>query len=294
MSRIRSIHPGLFTDPEFVQVSMPARMALIGIWTEADDRGVFEWKPLTLKMRIFPGDAVDMDALLGELVSADRIRHVEIEGKHYGICRNFCTYQRPKNPSYRLPFSPAWSEFVGIKETKSTSPTPALPQEAPTTTEKPPQMEDGVGEKEEEERKKDPAPSALALETEFEKFWEVYPKKADRGHALKAFRSVRKRGVDLETLVAGAIRYRDDHRRDKEFTKNAQGWLSGECWRDEAATAPPPKPENGAENEEIRLRAYQDLIRLGRSPGLGFTNVHRAKMLQRGMVTADELTRVGA
>ena len=38
--------------------------------TESDDAGVFEWKPLQIKMRIFPADAVDVAAMLAELVKA--------------------------------------------------------------------------------------------------------------------------------------------------------------------------------------------------------------------------------
>jgi hypothetical protein len=33
MPRIRSVHPGLFTDEAFVTVSMAARVLLIGVWT---------------------------------------------------------------------------------------------------------------------------------------------------------------------------------------------------------------------------------------------------------------------
>jgi hypothetical protein len=48
MSRIRSVHPGLWTDEAFVELSFPARMLLMGIWTECDDGGAFVWRPLTL------------------------------------------------------------------------------------------------------------------------------------------------------------------------------------------------------------------------------------------------------
>ena len=51
MSRIRSIHPGLFTDEAFMEASIPARMLIMGLWCEAWDDGVFEIKPLTIKAR---------------------------------------------------------------------------------------------------------------------------------------------------------------------------------------------------------------------------------------------------
>ena len=38
MSRIRSVHPELFTDEEFVELSMPARVLLIGLGTLAELR----------------------------------------------------------------------------------------------------------------------------------------------------------------------------------------------------------------------------------------------------------------
>ena len=64
MARIRSIHPGFFTDEECVSVSAFARLLFVGIWTEADDQGAFEWKPTTLKMRILI-DNIDVSELLG-------------------------------------------------------------------------------------------------------------------------------------------------------------------------------------------------------------------------------------
>ncbi len=41
MARIRSIHPGLFTDEAFMALSLLARVVLPGLWTECDDQGVF-------------------------------------------------------------------------------------------------------------------------------------------------------------------------------------------------------------------------------------------------------------
>ena len=99
MSRIRSVHPGLFTDEAFASVSMPARLLLIGIWTECFDDGIFEWKPLTLKMRIFPADSVDVAPLLDELVSVNAVMRFCADGKLYGAVRNFCRFQRPKKPN---------------------------------------------------------------------------------------------------------------------------------------------------------------------------------------------------
>ena len=97
MTRIRSIHPGLFTDENYAVLSFPARELLKGLWVEADDNGIFEWKPLTLKMRIFPADNVEVPVLLQELETS-WVRQFEADGKVYGACKNFCQFQRPKKP----------------------------------------------------------------------------------------------------------------------------------------------------------------------------------------------------
>jgi hypothetical protein len=99
LSRIRSIHPGLFTDDSFMEASAYSRLLIIGIWTEAWDDAVFQWRPTTLKARIFPGDSVDIVPLLEELERLNFVKSIEIEGKKYGVIRNFRKYQRPKKPN---------------------------------------------------------------------------------------------------------------------------------------------------------------------------------------------------
>jgi len=113
MARIRSVHPGFFTDEDLVAVSMGARLLFIGLGVEADDKGIFEWKPLTLKMRIFPGDNIDVTPLLAELESAGKVRPYEVGGKRYGVIRNFKKFQKPKTPNDIHPAPPDALIFGG-------------------------------------------------------------------------------------------------------------------------------------------------------------------------------------
>lgn len=119
MARIRSIHPGFFTDEAFVQVSAHARLLLLGLGVEADDKGTFPWKPVTLKMRLFPLDIVDMQELLAELVKADAIRRYKMDGKEYGAIRNFRIHQRPKKPNDVNPMPEEFGTYVGLTDTSS-------------------------------------------------------------------------------------------------------------------------------------------------------------------------------
>ncbi len=144
MSRIRSIHPGFFTDEDLVSVSMAARLLFIGLGVEADDKGVFEWKPLTIKMRVFPADNVDVGIALDELAAVSAIRKYEIDGRHYGAIRNFRKFQRPKTPNDIHPISDDIRNFVGLTPTVSEIAVNEV-EAFPPKGEKSPQMEDGGG-----------------------------------------------------------------------------------------------------------------------------------------------------
>lgn len=137
MARIRSVHPGFFTDEDLVQVSMAARLLFIGIGVEADDKGAFEWKPLTLKMRIFPADSIEIEPLLSELEGANAIASYEINGRKYGAIRNFRKFQRPKTPNDIHPIPDDFRKYVGL--------TQSISEPFPQKGEKSPQMEDGGG-----------------------------------------------------------------------------------------------------------------------------------------------------
>ncbi len=157
MARIRSIHPGLFTDESFVSCSPLARLLVLGLWTEADDQGVFEWKPVTLKMRLLPVDGADVSALLVEIADQNICRRFEADGKVYGAIRNFRKYQRPKSPNAIYPLPKDLRSYVAISEIAGDKPGPI-----PPNGENAPQMEDGGGREGEGENKDTGKPASLA------------------------------------------------------------------------------------------------------------------------------------
>lgn len=69
MARIRTIKPEFFTSEDIVGLSPLARLLYIAIWCESDREGRLAWKPKTFKMRYFPADDCDIDALAHELIS---------------------------------------------------------------------------------------------------------------------------------------------------------------------------------------------------------------------------------
>lgn len=165
MARIRSVHPSLWTDENFVSMTMAARLFLIGLWNEADDYGLFEWKPVTLKMRLSPADNVDPEELLEEIFSKGFITHYDYKNKRLGVIANFRKYQRPQKPSAPLvPITLHIAELINLGDSKV--PTEHLSEDYDSPTGICPQMEDGVGVGEERKKEggdKRPSPRGTRL-----------------------------------------------------------------------------------------------------------------------------------
>ena len=99
----------------------------------------------------------------------------------------------------------------------------------------------------------------------FNEFWNEYPRKVDRGKALKAFKSALKR-AKFEDILAGAIAYRNDPTRKPEFTKYPATWLNADAWEN-AATLPEVKAANEArrlkekEQSDAFLREQEEIAK---------------------------------
>lgn len=67
-------------------------------------------------------------------------------------------------------------------------------------------------------------------DSEFDSFWNHYPKKVDKGAALRAFRRAIK-DLDPALVIAGAKAYAEDpNLPEKQFIKNPATWLNAEAW----------------------------------------------------------------
>lgn len=84
--------------------------------------------------------------------------------------------------------------------------------------------------------------SEETIEHEFENhFWPVYPRKAGKGQALKAYRAARKR-AELDVILEGVRRYSSERSgEDPTFTRHGATWLNGQGWLDEPASRSPPQ-----------------------------------------------------
>ena len=107
MARIRSIKPDFWTDGDMIHLSRDARLFYIGTWNFADDNGVLEGCPMSLKAKIFPAEDVDVKKLIDELTKAGKIVHYTDEkGRNFFLIKNFLTHQlidRPRKTNNPLP-----------------------------------------------------------------------------------------------------------------------------------------------------------------------------------------------
>jgi hypothetical protein len=70
------------------------------------------------------------------------------------------------------------------------------------------------------------------LNSGFAQFWAIYPKKDDKPLAKRSFEKALTR-TTLDTIIAGAERYRDDPNREQAFTKNPSTWLNADAWEND-------------------------------------------------------------
>jgi hypothetical protein len=72
----------------------------------------------------------------------------------------------------------------------------------------------------------------LLFKSNFDVFWETYPRKQGKGAARKAYAKARRK-TGWATIEAAAARYRDDPNRTSEFTCLPATWLNQERWDDD-------------------------------------------------------------
>lgn len=238
MARIRSVHPGIFTDEAWVSCQPLSRVLFIGLWTDADDQGLFEWKPLQIKMRLLPGDAADVANMLEELEAVDLVKSFTHNGKRFGAIRNFRKHQRPKKPNSVHHLPQEFRTYVAIdaagSEPDADEDSP-VPNQFPTSGENPPQMEDGGWRMGKEEVSEAIASSVAESdeEGEFAALWSAYPHVKGRSSKPKskaAFTVIPKPTQSL--LSAAAKRYASGGTIPPGGAPMLQKWLEDELWRD--------------------------------------------------------------
>jgi hypothetical protein len=253
MARARNIKPGFFVNEVLAELSLGTRLIFIGLWCLADREGRLEDRPKRIKRELVPFDDLDVVEALNELEAHHFIKRYSVEGLQVIQVVNFAKHQSPHGTERdsELPdpngcltvhqrgkngYITGDQQFAnsGLTVKKpvpntlnpdSLIPDSLIPDIPPT-----PRGGRGSGSSDE------PHPG-------FEAFWAVYPRKAGKQHAVKAFnRAVKVLGAHnaAERLRQAAQAYaKATEGKAQEFIAHGATWLNGRRWED-----PPEMPND--------------------------------------------------
>ena len=228
MPRIRTVKPEFWTDESVVELEYHERLLFIGLWNFCDDQGFIDYKPKQIKMRIFPGDTIDVEEAIAALHRASLVVAFESPDGVVLRIRNWSKHQRVTNPA-----KPRFS-LGDLRECTLGDPTVQSPREESLVLSGERKGKEGKGEEGRGSISStaDAAdPTAIATPETFPDFWAAYPRRDARRKAESAYRSALKRASAAQILL-GARRYADDPNREDAFTAMATTWLNGDRWED--------------------------------------------------------------
>jgi hypothetical protein len=210
MARIRTIKPEFFTSEDIVGLTPMARLLYVALWCECDKEGRMVWKPVTFKLRYFPGDDCAIGPLCEELLKA---KLVILYGEGYAYVPAFKAHQHinPRETQSQLPDPDACGtreRRVGTRGRRDS---------------------DAQGGREGKGKEGD---TLVA----FDAFWSVYPRKVAKDDALRAFSKRNPDSALLAAMVAAvkAQSATEDWTKDGgKFIPYPATWLNDGRWTDE-------------------------------------------------------------
>ena len=212
----RIIRMGILTSDTINALSWEAEVFYRRLQSVADDYGRYDGRVSVLRSMLYPLkiDQVStsrVQAWLEETVKVGAVRLYEVEGKPFVEVLRF--KQRIRSDS------------------KWPSPTNALPTTSThTTTTTHTSAGDG--------RPLTPVSKVLTTDGRFEEFWKLYPKKAGKGHARKAWQKLSPSNRLQEQILLSLkqqLGQPDWKKLNGQYIPHPATWLNGERWLDEKA-----------------------------------------------------------
>ncbi|WP_207758469.1 hypothetical protein [Glutamicibacter halophytocola] len=292
--RIRSTKPEFWKSRRIASVSWDARLVLKGLESYVDDNGVGIDDIELIVTDVFPRD---MFAKGSETVG--RVSEAITELHQAGLVHRYTT------ETDRLLYISWWESIQRIdKPGKGRNPRPdgtwnyrdseiresvaSLPETlAPGTEEQgnrgteeqgnrgtelrvtlsdadAPDHEPEEFELIEEELPVDDVDTTPGYPADFTRFWEIYPRRGGKGAACTAFIKAKKR-ANVETIIAGAERLRDDpNLPEGKLIPMPSTWLNQDRWEDD-----PLPPRADLSKSDQRLQQGFDLVQRVAAKGKG-------------------------
>ncbi|MBX3501785.1 MAG: hypothetical protein KF889_20270 [Alphaproteobacteria bacterium] len=139
MSHIRLLSPDFWTWEAVIDCTPMSRLLFLGLQNFADDFGVLPLRPRTLRLQIFPGDALDDEAvrvLIEELAARGLVRRYTVEDVEYLSIVDWAVHQRVAKRARRRYPAPApdhgepHSNPSQVPEPVAAEPPPPAPEAA--------------------------------------------------------------------------------------------------------------------------------------------------------------------
>ncbi|MEU9436556.1 hypothetical protein [Streptomyces sp. NPDC048252] len=243
MPRIRSIKPEFFTSLTIADLTPEQRLTFIGLWTHVDDEGRCVDDARLIKAAVWPLDdrtAADVEVDLGVLTEASLILRYVLNQKRYLAVRAWSEHQKINRPTpSKLP-APRDGQILGATCTNEDSRTTHG-----VVTEDSPGERKGKEQGKEQGKEGSSPPSAASARDDpgpaFDEFWHLYPRKAGKSEAAKAWGKAIKNGADSSALLA-ALKAHAEYwlaaKTEQQFIPHPTTWLNQKRYEDEPPQLP--------------------------------------------------------
>lgn len=221
MARIRTIKPEFFTSEDIVELSPFARLLYVALWCEADREGRMVWRPKTFKLRYFPADSIDVDALCEEIIERGLV-------VLYGD---------------GLAYIPKFLDHQHVNPRESASSLPA-PNDASSTRE--PRVNNASARDSDAQvgREGKEVNTHASGDAGFDRFWAEYPRKVAKSDAVRAWRKIKPSELLQAEILAAVSRAKTsvDWQKDGgQFIPYPASWLNAKRWEDESSASSSPQ-----------------------------------------------------
>ena len=233
MARSRNIKPALFDNDTLAENDPLGRLLFIGMWTIADYKGDFIWKPKRVKAKLLPYDDCDITKLAINLEQSGFIRYYSDGANVFCNVVNFRTHQNPhpneKKSGSDIPeYTDLMAQAVDLKRLTINHDKSRLVSDKQPT---------------------DRADSLLLIPDSpipitdtgnqdcsipFEDFWINYPRKTDKAKAKVKWDRMKVNDELYQQIVTHCTTAFLG--TDKNYIPHATTYLNGKRWEDEVIT----------------------------------------------------------
>lgn len=253
VARIRTIKPTFFVNDELAHLEPIVRLLFIGLWTVADREGRLEDRPMRIKAEVMPFDNIDIAASLTALENAGMIIRYQVNDRKFIEINNFRKHQKPHPKESPSTIPPCREEELLSREKVDPS------REKDVSS----RVDNGLwthGHMDNTHMEACQPRHAPSVRVSFGEFWNLFPKKINRGLAEQAWNETAtspELAAEIITSLSEKLSHPDYQAEGGRYVPNAAKWLRERRWLDELPKATgPPAPRIPGRTTAEKMAAY--------------------------------------